>query len=175
MAKRKKTKRAKTTKTTKASKKRTTRRRRTGGGRSAGGSGGGAVPQDVMSNLRAALQGLNAQRAQIDKQIAALEGALAAMGGGAPAMSPSVFRAAGRPAAARVATGGSRYRSGSLKEHIEAVLAASGGTMAVKDITDGVIASGYSTRNKTLAKSVGIALTEMPNVEKIGRGKFRLK
>jgi len=45
--------------------------------------------------------------------------------------------------------------------------------MAVKDITKGVVRSGYKTKNKTLAKSVGIALTEMPTVEKVGRGQFR--
>jgi hypothetical protein len=47
--------------------------------------------------------------------------------------------------------------------------------MAVKDITEGVRRGGYETRNKTLAKSVGIALTQMPEVDKVGRGLFRLK
>ena len=65
-------------------------------------------------------------------------------------------------------------RPGSLKSVITTVLTGKG-IMAVKDITAGVLKAGYKTRNKTLAKSVGIALAEMKNVAKIGRGRFRLK
>lgn len=46
--------------------------------------------------------------------------------------------------------------------------------MAVKDVTEGVMKSGFKTKNKTLAKSVGIALTQMPMISKLGRGMFEL-
>lgn len=47
--------------------------------------------------------------------------------------------------------------------------------MAVKDVTAAVVRAGYQTRNRTLGKSVGIALAQMPNVTKLGRGTFKLK
>ena len=66
-------------------------------------------------------------------------------------------------------------RAGSLKDQIAKILSVGKGAMAVRDITARVLKSGYKTRNKTLAKSVGIALTQMPDVVKIGRGVFRRK
>ncbi|NLG43035.1 MAG: hypothetical protein GX547_07310 [Phycisphaerae bacterium] len=128
-----------------------------------------------MQNLTQAREELIAQRAALDEQLAALDTALSAMGrrpmpvrpaAGGPALRAGERRPRG------VATG---RRSGSLKEHIARVLSATGGPMAVKDITEGVRRGGYETRNKTLAKSVGIALTQMPEVDKVGRGLFRLK
>jgi len=104
------------------------------------------------------------QRAHLDAQIAAVDQALHALG-----TTPAPLSAGRR---GRVAGGGPR--EGSLKDFIARVLK-SGGVMAVKDITDGVMQAGYQTKNRTLAKSVGIALTEMSNVEKVARGQFRLK
>ncbi len=136
---------------------------------------GGLAPMSVMQNLTQAREELIAQRAALDEQLAALDTALSAMGrrpmpvrpaAGGPALRAGERRPRG------VATG---RRSGSLKEHIARVLSATGGPMAVKDITEGVRRGGYETRNKTLAKSVGIALTQMPEVDKVGRGLFRLK
>ncbi len=49
------------------------------------------------------------------------------------------------------------------------------GEMQVRDITARVLRAGYKSRNKTLDKSVGIALAHMPTVRKIGRGVFRLR
>lgn len=125
-----------------------------------------AVPAaaQAMAGLQRYHSELLAERAKIDAQIASVEGALKTMGG---ATAPA--RRRGRPAG-----GAGAARSGSLKEYIEQVLAA-GGTMAVRDIADAVLAAGYPTKNKTLAKSVGIALTQMPSVQKVSRGKFRLK
>jgi hypothetical protein len=83
-------------------------------------------------------------------------------------------RGAGRRGRAGADKGGSPFRPGSLKEYIMGVLRTAGGKpMAVKDITQGVMDSGFETSNKTLAKSVGIALTQMPGVKKSGRGRFR--
>ena len=117
---------------------------------------------------QAAIGGLNSyrnqlvtQRNDIDQRIGAIDSALAAMGSTARAPGP------GR--------GRHGPRKGSLKEYIGKVLGARGGVMAVKDITAGVLKIGYRTKNKTLAKSVGIALTELTNVRKVGRGQFSLK
>ena len=125
-----------------------------------------AMP-DVISSLTRAHNDLAAQRAVLDAQISAIEQALATMGG------TFMARAQVRPVVAGATRG--RRRSGSLKEYIGRVLSAKSGPMAVKDITAAVMKAGYPTRNKTLAKSVGIALTQMPEVRKVGRGPFRMK
>ena len=108
---------------------------------------------------------LLAQRAHVNSQIDAIDRALAAMGGTvrAPTRKPGRGRRRGG------------RRAGSLKSHIERVLQTRGGAMAVKDVTAGVLKAGFKTRNKTLAKSVGVALGQMPNVRKVSRGMFRLK
>jgi len=121
----------------------------------------------VVAGLQKYRDELVNQRAGLDAQIQAVEQALSAMG---TAAGPAPRRAAGRP---RRATAGG-YRAGSLKDCIADVLSG-GGVMAVRDITDGVLKAGYKTKNKTLAKSVGIALTEMKNVTKVGRGRFKAK
>ncbi|MBI5865339.1 MAG: hypothetical protein HZB38_12680 [Planctomycetes bacterium] len=118
----------------------------------------------VVNNLQSALRNLVSDRDTINGRIAALEGALRAMNA-APAASSG-----GR----RGGAGGKTFRKGSLKEYIHRVLS-SGGTMAVKDITGGVMKLGFKTKNKTLAKSVGIALTQMQMVQKMGRGAFKLR
>jgi len=100
----------------------------------------------------------------LDSKIAAIEQALSALHGRLPS-GP-------RPAAARGRAAG-RYRAGSLKDYILRVLSG-GQTMAVKDITESVTRAGYQSRNKTLAKSVGIALAQMPELTKVGRGRYRL-
>jgi hypothetical protein len=119
---------------------------------------------------------LVAQRGQLEAQIHAVENALSVMGG-----TPRAYAGRGRVGRppgrrpGRPPSMGRAPRPGSLKAYILDVLSHGGGTMAVKDITSGVLSSGYKTKNRTLAKSVGIALTEMKNVTKVGRGKFRLR
>ena len=95
----------------------------------------------------------------------ALDRALAVLGAGAPAWKAP----AGKQHGATV------YRSGTLKAHIQSVLQARGGEMAVKEVTAAVRKSGYKSKNKTLDTSVGIELAGMPGVMKIRRGVFRLR
>lgn len=128
-----------------------------------------ASPSAVQS-LRTCRTELEAQCRTLAAQIAAVDRALQALTGAAAPRGT----APGRPPAGRRPRGAKGFRAGSLKEHIANVLGG-GGTMQVKDIAAGVLEAGYRTANKTLAKSVGIALTEMPNVRKVGRGRFRLK
>ncbi|MCK4341421.1 MAG: hypothetical protein KAY37_06835 [Phycisphaerae bacterium] len=123
----------------------------------------------AVSSLKAYATELIAQRSELEQKIEAVEQALGVMGAAAPR-----GRAVARPAARRATKRGikGRPRPGSLKEFIQNVMTGRK-VMTVKAITDAVLASGYKTNNKTLAKSVGIALTEMPGVNKIARGKFR--
>ncbi|MCG3125873.1 MAG: hypothetical protein CHACPFDD_00700 [Phycisphaerae bacterium] len=138
------------------------------------------MPRKSTSNGQNVIKSLHAYRSRLMDERSAIDGKLAALDallGGSPAP-----RRVGRAAAAAVATrsapaarGGRGPRKGSLKEYIGNVLARAGGVMSVRDITSGVLSMGFRTKNKTLAKSVGIALTEMRGVRKVGRGKFRLK
>ena len=124
----------------------------------------------AVSSLKAYADDLIAQRAELDEKISTVEQALSVMGASTP-MSGRVAR----PAAGGRGKGGRRgVRPGSLKDHIQSVMS-SRKIMSVKAVTESVLASGYKTKNKTLAKSVGIALTEMPNIQKVARGKFRCK
>jgi hypothetical protein len=125
---------------------------------------GGTLP--LVRQMQAYRAGLVAQRDHVDQQIGAIDKALRAMGK-APAARAATAARGGRRA------GGTR--AGSLKDFIARVLGATRKPMAVKDVTAGVLRSGFKSRNKTLAKSVGIALTQMPNVRKVSRGMFRLK
>lgn len=122
---------------------------------------GSAALAGVVQNLQAAHRTLLTDRAALDSRIKALEGALFAM-------NASPARGTGRRGG-----GSAGFRKGSLKEYIHRVMSG-GGPMAVKDVTEGVMKSGFKTKNKTLAKSVGIALTQMPMISKLGRGMFEL-
>lgn len=127
----------------------------------------------VIDGLAKARADLVAQRDALDEQIAALDGAMAAMGAVRPAR-----KTAGRPVARRIVRrrrGTRARRAGSLKEFIAKAMAGHRGALAVKDITAAVLKSGYKTKNKTLAKSVGIALTQMREVAKVRRGLFKMK
>jgi hypothetical protein len=119
----------------------------------------------ALREIRAYRQTLVARRAELDSRVTAIDRALAALG------------AASRPATARAARGPRRAgsRKGSLKHFIEKALSAGKRPMAVKDTTAAVLRAGFKTKNKTLAKSVGIALSQMPNVTKVSRGMFRLR
>lgn len=122
--------------------------------------------------LQAAHRELLGQRSSLDAQILQIESMLRSFGNRPAVSAAAVGRA---PRSVQTGSAASKaYRSGSLKAHIADVLS-TGGVQSVKDIADGVMASGYATKNKTLAKSVGIALTEMKNVIKVSRGKFRLR
>lgn len=128
----------------------------------------------VVGSLQAARAELAAQRGAVDRQIAAVDAALSAFGaagGGGGARVGGGARAVGRPKGSGARTAG--VRKGSLKEYLLRVLNSAGGVMAVKDITSAVLRAGYKSKNQTLAKSVGIALTETPGVKKVGRGKFK--
>lgn len=125
----------------------------------------------VMRQMRVYRQSLAARRAQLDSQIRGIDQALSALGASA---RPRTRRAARVRRAAR-GRRGARPRKGSLKDFIGNVLRVRKGPVAVKDVTAAVLKAGFKTKNKTLAKSVGIALSQMPGVMKVSRGLFRLR
>lgn len=129
----------------------------------------------LIVELHSERAALDAQRRTIDGQIAALERAMIALNGAAPRGRAPGTGPARRMAKAAAGPAPSAHRRGSLKEFIGKALAAGGRVMSVKEITAAVVRGGYKSKNKTLAKSVGIALTEMSEVRKVGRGRFRLK
>lgn len=133
----------------------------------------GNVLSALNSYHRSLMDQFNTVKAEID----AVETTIRQLGA-APA---AVRRGPGRPAAVvaspSAGKGRGRHgpRSGSLKEYVIRALTGKG-VMAVKDITASVMSLGYKTKNKTLAKSVGIALTELKDrVQRVGRGQFKLR
>jgi uncharacterized C2H2 Zn-finger protein len=122
-------------------------------------------PPPLLRQMHTYRDSLVAEQSRVTEQINAIDRALAALGtpARAPAVKPGPRRRAGR------------VRRGSLKYYVERVLHAGSGPMAVKDVTIGVRKAGFKSKNKTLAKSVGIAMSQMRNVAKVSRGVFRLK
>ncbi len=112
--------------------------------------------EHLIETLEEALRLLREQRGQLDTRIQVIENAL------------RTLRAGHQPTAVEPT------RAHSLAGYIERVLAG-GAAMTVKEITLAVVAAGYPTRNKTLAKSVGATLAKMPGVVKVGRGLYRKK
>lgn len=123
------------------------------------GSGGANAQGRMLSAAQSYRTQLLSERAAIDGRLAALDTALSVMGGrtGFPGRTPT----------------GRGFRAGSLKDYLHKALSGRG-PMAVKDITQAVIEQGLKSKNKTLAKSVGIALSAMAGVQKVSRGLFQL-
>lgn len=155
--------RRKTAKAPRKARKVVKRARRVKRGARAAAKRGSAA--QALNGLRSYAAELAAQRTALDAEIQVVENALRHLG----STTPTIGR--GRGVMPRTGRG---PRAGSLKEYILNVLG-SGGVMSVKDITAAVLAAGYATQNKTLDKSVGIALAQMPDVHKVERGRFRIK
>ncbi len=140
----------------------------------------------VLPSLTTAYRDLLDQRDEIDRQIAALEHAITTMQGSAsngtvvgisgarrsrPVARRQSRRGPGRPRGS-TAKG---YRKGSVKALIVDTLSARGKAMRVPEVAKAILAAGYKTKNQTFAKSVGIAMTEMPEVKRVARGVYKLK
>jgi ElaB/YqjD/DUF883 family membrane-anchored ribosome-binding protein len=129
------------------------------------GLGGAAGLAAVVGDIQRYRDEVAAQRAALDSQMAGLDQALTVLGAAAPA----------RKAPPGKGRRGAGYRPGSLKAHIQQVLQTHGGVMAAKAVTAAACKAGYKSKNKALVKSVGVALREMRDVAKVGRGVFRAK
>ncbi len=124
----------------------------------------------ALAGLRAVRTQLLVERTRLDERLTAIDHALSKFG---EPVRPAPAAAAGGRARLTTPTGRAP-RAGSLPDVITRVLQ-SGGTMRVKDVAAACIRAGYKTRNQTFAKSVGITLARMNNVQRVGRGRFRLK
>lgn len=142
-----------------------------GSGKRSGGS--------AIAGLQSARSALMAQQDKIEKQIAQIDDIMSSFGSVGTAAAPKAKAASGngrrRRRGPRASNTDSGHRAGSLKDMIHKTLTRSGKPMAVKDIADRVVASGYKSKNKTLAKSVGIALLDMNSVKKVKRGTYAAK
>jgi len=125
--------------------------------------GPGPGTAGVVGQLRAYRDNLAAQRAQVDSQLAAVNGVLSALGATA-----TVARVTGQ----RRTPGA---RGASLRDFIERVLRARRGPMAVKDVTAAILKAGYKSRDKTLRHTVGRLLATMQHVVKVARGQYLLR
>lgn len=169
------------------------RRKRRGGWGARNTSAGATAPAEarrLTSDLQGYQKSLMSQRESLDRQIAAVAEAIQAMGaapaaaaapagrragmggmrgaGGMRAGGGAVRRGPGRPRGSR-----SGARAGSLKSYIADVLSKAGGPLSVKEITQGVLRSGYKSKSKTLGNQVSAAIAGM-SLSKVGRGLYQV-
>ena len=121
----------------------------------------------IVSQMKAYVASLNAQRAALDAEIGVVTKAMAAMGG--------KKKRAGRPAAApkkrgRPAGGGAR--AGSLKDFIVRVLKQRSTPMSPREIAVSVRKAGYKTKAKDLTKAVSNTLPDLKAVKRQGFGRY---
>ncbi len=100
----------------------------------------------------------------VQSQIDSIEAAMAKMGS-----APS-GRRRGRPPGGG---GGRGFREGSVKGFILKALKGNG-EMAVKDVAKSVLKLGYGTDSNNFPNQVSNALAQMPQVTKMGRGRYKL-
>lgn len=136
---------------------------------------------DFQAQIREEIKVLDAKLGPLQAEKDRLEQALQILGGGntngGARRGRPPGRPAGRPATASKAAqrGPGRPRGESLKTHIATVLQKSGKPMSVKEIAEAVVANGFNTENKSLAKTVSLTMKDVPGAEKQGRGLYQFK
>ncbi len=121
-------------------------------------------PAGLLGDVRTWRAELAARQAELANQVAALDQLLAVLDGVAP-------KAATTPGPRGRSRG--RVRQGPLKSFVVRVLRAARRPMRRIEIADAVLKAGYKSRDKTFAKSVGVALRTVPGVKKLGRGVYQ--
>jgi len=119
--------------------------------------------EDLIDELRAYRRSLDAQRQQLDENVAAIDAALTVLGA-----------AITKPVVARHKRG-KGPSAGTLKDHIARVLRGRSKGLSRKDITVAVLKAGYKSKSKTLNHAISKALADMKNVSRVGRGVYRLR
>jgi hypothetical protein len=122
----------------------------------------------VLGVLSACRDELVAQRITIDSQVAALDQAIAVLGG-------PVVKTTTKPWIRRKPRPGRTVQAGTLPAYIRQVVYAHRGPMTIKEVTAAVLRAGFESRNMELPKTVGKFLAAMPNVVKVDRGVYRMK
>jgi hypothetical protein len=120
---------------------------------------------------------LMSQRTALDAAIAGLNQALAAMGSPVGTTAAYTRSARGTPGAvAAPRRRGRPLKAGSLRNYITGVLRNQPGGMQVKAIAEAVKRAGYKSTSRSFGNQVSAALAAMrSDVQKLGRGQFRLK
>jgi len=124
----------------------------------------------LLDDVRSARDQLASRQTQLAAQVAALDELLESLGGSAA--KPAHRRS---PTVQRTRRSSYGARDGSLKSYIDRVLRQARKPMRVVEITSAVRKAGFKTTNKTLAKTIGNTLPQMPTVKKVERGVFKAK
>ncbi len=130
----------------------------------------------LVADMRSFHNDLLAQREALDGEITGLASAVEALGGATPAPARRKKRAPKRAAPARRGRRRSagRLRTGSLSDHVFRVLKKSKRPLRPADISAKVVAAGYSSKAKDLAKAVSNSLAKLKGVKRVGVGMYRL-
>jgi len=142
--------------------------------RAAAATSAGAI-RNVVAQLTKYRDSLLAQQEELAKELQRVNDALETLSVGQARRAA----AAAKPAAPVPRRGPGRgrrgAREGSLRSYIVKVLGDHGGPMAVREIAQAVLDAGYKSKNKKLASSISGMLREIPEVEKVGHGKYQLR
>ena len=134
---------------------------------------------------------LTVERKELAQRIADIEQEIASLGGGATDRAPAAAEAQpvaprkpGRPkkASSKVSTEKAspkktrRKRAGkSVRDHVLEFLASKGGEASLVEVVDAVCAARGKTPNASDKSTIGNILATEANVERVGRGVYRLK
>ena len=141
--------------------------------------GGGA--SRLVGDMQSYLGELSRQRVAIDKEAAAITGALKLMGAAAPKATRFAAkrgrppgRPPGRPLGRPLGRPAGRpARPGSLKSYIVRVLRQRAKPMSPNAIATAVAKSGYKSKAKDLAKAVSNSIPELKSVKKVRFGLYK--
>ncbi len=136
----------------------------------------GGAGARLIADMRSFHNDLVARREALDGEIAGLALAMETLGGTTVAAARRKRRAPKRAAPARRGRRRSagRLRTGSLSDHVFRVLKKSKRPLGPADISAKVVAAGYSSKAKDLAKAVSNSLAKLKGVKKVGLGKYRV-
>ena len=125
------------------------------------------VVSRLVGDMQSYLGELSTQRVALDAEVAAITGALKAMGSAAPAAGMGSAPRRGRPP-------GRGARPGSLKSFIVRVLSQRVKPMSPSDIARAVAKSGYKSKARDLTKAVSNSIPELKSVRKVGFGLYKI-
>jgi hypothetical protein len=129
---------------------------------------------------------LAARRDAVAAELAAVEGELAAAGGGGmpakrgpgrPPKAAKMGRGPGRPKGSGKRRGRKPGAKGQSDLHnaIRSALKSAGEPMKLADLAKKVVSGGYKTKSSHFPMIVGMRLTEMKDVKKAGRGLYAMR
>ncbi len=124
----------------------------------------------LVTEMKGYHEQLASKCASLQSEMQAVATAIEAMGS---AVSTRTVRRA--PAKATAVRRGPRPTGKSLKDYIGQVLSSVSQPISVKDLSKGVVKSGYKTKSKSLGNQISMALAQMSkkrHVRKVSRGMY---